>query len=350
MNRRNFLTKLAAGVVGSTVCRAGTEASFRTLSPSTGLAKQLAFSRHINDRRTVAEYLDGPIQSFRTSFNEDGTIDYDGVRTFVDHSIAGGSKTILLTAGDSHLTCMTNEEIVTLTRTICEHTSGRAMVVAADRNSRTTNSVLFAEYARSVGASVLMCQPPTWAKVSATSMAEHYVRVSQNLLVMIVTNSFDSEPAMGIEAIQTAIQKSKNVVAIKDDIFGDLGAGVCKIVKDTGAVLFAGGLKKNHLWLLQRGCGSCYMSTFLAFAPQIKNRYWKAIQAGDMNEAQAIVDHYETPFFDFLRVLPCGWNAGMHAALALHGITKRWVPKPYVSAGDETMERLRDFLHRNAML
>lgn len=349
MKRRDFLTTLAAGAAGTTLGYAATEAGVRSSSPSTGLAKQLAFSRHINDRRTVAEFLSGPIQSLRTSFNEDGTIDYDGVRAFVDHSISGGSKTILLTAGDSHLTCMTNEEIATLTRTVCEHTSGRAMVVAADRNSRTTTSVQFAEYARSVGASVLMCQPPTWAKVSATSMAEHYVRVSQNLLVMIVTNVFDSEPATGIEAIQTAIQNSKNVVAIKDDIFGELGAGVCKIVKGTGVVLFAGGLKKNHLWLLQRGCGSCYMSTFLAFAPQIKNRYWTAIQSGDLSQAQAIVDDYETPFFDLLRALPCGWNAGMHATLALHGITKRWLPKPYLSASNEVSDRLKDFLHRNAM-
>jgi len=310
----------------------------------------LAFSRHINDRRTVSEYLNGPIQSFRTSFNEDGTIDYDGVRTFVDHCIVGGSKTILLTAGDSHLTCMTNEEIATLTRTVCEHTAGRAMIVAADRNSRTVTSVKFAEYAKSVGASVLMCQPPTWAQVSATSVAEHYVQVSQHLLVMVVTNVFSSEPAMGVEAIGTALQRSKNVVAIKDDIFGDLGDGVCKIVKGSGAILFAGGLNKNHLWLLERGCGSCYMATFLAFAPQTEHRYWKAVEADDLKQAQAVVDQYETPLFDQLRALPCGWNAGMHATLALHGITKRWLPKPYLSASDKTMEQLKDFLRQKELL
>jgi dihydrodipicolinate synthase/N-acetylneuraminate lyase len=350
MKRRSLIKGLAVGALTGIVCRGAAETKSQSLTPSTGLTKQLTFSRHINDRLTVAEYLKGPIQSFRTSFNEDGSIDYDGVRNFVDHCIAGGSKTILLTAGDSHLTSMTNEEIARLTRTVCEHTSGRAMVVAADRNSRTATSMEFAQYARSVGASVLMCQPPTWAKVSAASMAEHYVKVSENLLVMIVTNVFESDPAIGIEAIQTAIRKSEKVVAIKDDIFGELGAGVCKIVRGTGAVLFAGGLMKNHLWLLQRGCGTCYMSTFLVFAPQIKNRYWELIKAGDLNGAQAMVAEYETPFFDFLSALSCGWNAGMHGTLAIHGIIKRWLPKPYLSASDESMDQLRDFLRRKSLL
>ncbi len=126
MNRRTFLSGLGSGILGSAVASA--REGQTTLSPSTGLTRQLALSRQIQDRETAAEFLKGPIQSFRTSFNQDGSIDYDGVRNFVDHSISGGSKTILMTAGDSHLTCMTNEEIASLTHLICEHTAGRAMV------------------------------------------------------------------------------------------------------------------------------------------------------------------------------------------------------------------------------
>jgi dihydrodipicolinate synthase/N-acetylneuraminate lyase len=344
-----FLSAIGSGALGTAIYPAATKASQSALSPSTGIARQLALSRKIQNRADVAEFLNGPIQSFRTSFNEDGTIDYNGVRSFVDHSIAGGSKTILLTAGDSHLTCMTNDEIANLTRTVCEHTAGRAMVVAADRNSRTASSMQFAEYARSVGASVLMCQPPTWAAVSAKSLAEHYEAISQNILVMIVTNVFSSNHAMGIEAVQTAVQASQKVVAIKDDVLGDFGSGICKVVKDTGAILFAGGRMKNHLFLWKQGCGHTFMSTFLAFAPDIEKQYWVYIRHNDVDSAQALIDKYEAPFFDYLLALPCGWNAGMHAILSIHGITKKWLPRPYLSADDETVAQLKDFLRQHGI-
>ncbi|MBS1798418.1 MAG: dihydrodipicolinate synthase family protein [Acidobacteria bacterium] len=350
MNRRKFLSTMGTGVLGNAIYPATAKAGPATSTPSTGLANQLKLSSQIHDRTSVAEFLNGPIQSFRTSFNEDGTIDYDGVRNFVDRSISGGSKTILLTAGDSHLTCMTNEEIATLTRAVCEHTAGRAMVVAADRNSRTASSLQFAEYAKSVGASVLMCQPPTWATVSAKSLADHYVAISQNILVMIVTNVFSSNHTMGIEAVKTAVRASPKVVAIKDDVLGDLGSGICKVVNGTGAILFAGGRMKNHLWLWQQGCGQTFMATFLAFAPAIEKHYWTRLQNGDAIGAQALIEQYENPFFDYLLALPCGWNAGMHAILSIHGITKKWLPRPYLSASDETVAQLKDYLRQHGML
>jgi len=338
---------MGAGALGSAMHPAAIKASNTKSSPATGIAKQLALSSQIHTRADVAEFLSGPIQSFRTSFNEDGTIDYDGVKSFVDHSISGGSKTILLTAGDSHLTCMTNEEIANLTRIVCEHTAGRAMVVAADRNSRTASSLQFAEYARSIGASILMCQPPTWAAISAKSAAEHYETISQNILVMVVTNVFNANHSMGIDAIKTAVQVSPKVVAIKDDVLGDFGSGICKVVKDTGAILFAGGRMKNHLFLWKQGCGHTYMSTFLAFAPSIEKQYWTYIQRNDAGSAQSLIDKYETPFFDYLLALPCGWNAGMHAILSLHGVMKKWLPRPYLSADEETIAQLKDFLHQH---
>ena len=56
------------------------------------------------DRDRVREALTGPIASVHTPFNEDGSIDFDGLRRSIDFDIAAGSRTVLLTAGDSHYT------------------------------------------------------------------------------------------------------------------------------------------------------------------------------------------------------------------------------------------------------
>ena len=89
----------------------------------------------------VREHLTGPFPSIRMPFNEDGSVDYEGLRHEIDFIIAAGSKTILLTAGDSHYMCLSDEEIAQVTRTTCEHTRGQAMVVAADRWYSTSRAV-----------------------------------------------------------------------------------------------------------------------------------------------------------------------------------------------------------------
>lgn len=317
-----------------------------------GLAKQRALGREVRDRKSVAEWLTGPIQSFRPSFNEDGSIDFDGVRRFVDCSIEGGSKTILLTAGDSHFICMTNDEIAEITRVVCEHTAGRAMIVAADWDTRTRTAVEFATYAREHGASIIMTKPADWAQsVTPETFAEHCVEVSRHLPVMIVTNSFMGRPLeFGINAIRMAIEGSDQVVSVKDDLLGEFAQQLCMTVAGSGVVAFAGGLKRNHLVMHHAGCGSTYMSTFLAFAPQIAKKYWSAIQAGNLEAAQGVIDEYETPYFNFLSKLPSGWNAGFHGTQAIYGITQKYRPRPYVTISDGELERLKGFLEKLELL
>ena len=79
-------------------------------------------------KEKVRACLTGPIASVRTPFNKDGSIDFDGLRNYVDFIIEAGSKTVLLTAGDSHYLCLSDADIADVTRTAVEQTSGRAMV------------------------------------------------------------------------------------------------------------------------------------------------------------------------------------------------------------------------------
>ena len=80
----------------------------------------------------VRDNLSGPIASLSTVFNRDGSIDYDGLRSLIDADISGGTKTILLTWGDSLFSLLTDDEIAEVTKVVVEHTGTRAMVVAAD--------------------------------------------------------------------------------------------------------------------------------------------------------------------------------------------------------------------------
>ena len=298
----------------------------------------------------VREHLTGPFPSIRMPFNEDGGVDYDGLRHEIDFIIAAGSKTVLLTAGDSHYTCLSDEEIAQVTRVACQHTAGRAMAVAADRLCSTTRAIEFAQFARAVGADVVMAQPPNWGgSCTSQTLVDHYQAVSQYIPVMLVTNVFASQsPDFALETIDRTLDRCPEVVAIKDDLCGDFARRLCLVAHERCA-LFAGGRKVNHINMWPYGCDG-YMSTFMDFKPEIAHRYWQAIQRKDLEAARAIIRDYDIPFFEFIATLTGGWNAGLHGTLELFGVAKRWRRKPYHSLDDAEMEKLTAFLKGKGIL
>ena len=301
-------------------------------------------------RDKVRACLTGPIASVRTMFSRDGSIDFDGLRSYVDFIVEAGTKTVLLTAGDSHYECLGDSEIAEVTRVTSEQTARRAMVVAADQFYSTGRAVEFAQYAKSVGAEVVMCRPPDWSQsCTPETLSDHYAAVAQQMPVMIVTNVFSSHgPAFGLETIRLALEKSDNVVAVKDDMRGAFATKLCLLAHDRCAI-FAGGQKISHMNMHPYGCDG-YLSTFITFKPEIAHRYWKAIEAGDLTEASAVIAEYDMPYFDFIVPLTGGFDAGIHGTLELFGIAQRWRRPPYHSLRDEEMEKLADFFKGKALL
>ena len=69
-------------------------------------------------REEVREALTGPVSSLKTPFTRSGEIDYPGLRRLIDRNLEGGSKSSLLTSGDSLFTLMTDDEIADVTRAV----------------------------------------------------------------------------------------------------------------------------------------------------------------------------------------------------------------------------------------
>jgi len=301
-------------------------------------------------REEVRKALTGPVGSVRTPFRRDGNIDFDGLRNTIDFNINAGSKTVLLTAGDSHYFILSDREIAEVTKVAAEHTAGRAMMVAADRHYGTAHAVEFAQYARALGADVLMVMPPDWGQsFTIDDLVAHYAAIAKHIPVMVVTNVFVPRGMdFGINALRALVDQVGGIVAVKDDFCGEFARKMALLVHDQWAVI-SGGQKQNHLDALSYGCDG-YLSTFISFSPEIARYYWEAVQSPDLRTARAMIKGYDMPFFDFISTLPGGFDAGMHGAMELFGIAPRWRRKPYHSLNDEEMERLTDFFQKLALL
>lgn len=294
--------------------------------------------------------LAGPIPSLKLPFNQDGSIDYNGLRRLIDFNIAAGAKALMLTAGDSHYVALSESEIAEVTRVTVKHTAGRALVIAADRYYHTAQAVEFAHFVRDAGADLLMVMPPDWGGSSTPpSFAEHYQTVARVMPVMLVSNVFISRgQKFGLETIKTVLETAENVVAIKDDMCGEFARKMSLLVQERWAVV-SGGQKQNHLNNHPYGCDG-YLSTFISIKPEIAHTYWKAVASDNWAEIRRIVRDYDNPFFELVMGLPGGFNAGIQAVLELKGIAQRWRRKPYHSLSDRELEVLAHGLKKLGIL
>ena len=302
------------------------------------------------DRQEIKARLTGPLATIRTVFHPDGRIDWEGVRRQVDFVIEGGSGAVILTYGDSLYSLLSDQEVAEATRVVGEQARGRAVVVAADRCWPTQTTVEFARYARKVGADVLMTLPPDWGgSCTSETLARHYADVAGVIPAMMVTNVLIPRGIpFAVDTIERVRDTVENVVAVKDDWNEEFGRRLSQAVYGKWAVI-AGGQKQHHLNALPYGCDG-YISTFMAFKPSVAQDYWKAIQSRHPDEAARIVRELDMPLFDFLLSLRGGFDAGIHGALDLFGIAKRWRRAPYYDLNESEMESLDGFFKERGLL
>lgn len=293
----------------------------------------------------VREQLTGPIPSIRTPFTPAGDVDFAALDDLVDRCIEGGASVLMLTAGDSHFLCLSDEEILEVTRATCRRARGRAEVIAADRSHSTARALEFAGLARDAGAFCLMAMPPDWGgSTTPVTLAAHYAELARVLPVMIVTNIFASRgQAFGLEAIGRSLDASADVVSVKNDVGGGFARQLSLDFGDRAAIL-AGGQKINHLEMIPFGGGQGYLSTFASLVPEVATRYWAAVSSGDLALARRICATIDVPFFETILGLPGGFDAGMHAALEAVGVGTRHRRAPYYTLDATQAEPVRAFL------
>lgn len=301
------------------------------------------------DRGWVRHALSGPMTSLHPTFTEDGSLDPAGIARTVEHALAAGSGTMLLTYGDSLHSILSDREVGDLLRLVVAATAGRAMVVAADRQWPTLIELAFAREAREAGADVLMVLPPNWGRsVTVDSLVRHYRAVAEVIPTMIVTAAFAGIETMGLETLRILVNMEPRVVALKDDLCGEFARRVGRLCHPSWAVI-SGGQKQNHLDMHPYGCDG-YMSTFLHFNPSIAHRYWDLVVAGDLATAGALIDRYERPYMDRVLSMPGGFDAGFHATLEASGLAGRWRRPPYHSLTADEYEAFAGFLGSTGML
>ncbi len=95
-----------------------------------------------------------------TPFNDDGTLDLEGMKRVLDLMIDQGVDGICILANFSEQFLISDSERETLTRLCLEHVAGRVPVIVTISHFATPIVVERAKYAKDLGASIVMMMPP----------------------------------------------------------------------------------------------------------------------------------------------------------------------------------------------
>jgi len=297
-------------------------------------------------REEVRHALTGPMMSLWTPFRENGDIDYEGVRRIIDYTVdEGGSKTVIITAGDSLYTVLSDDEVAELAKVVVDHTAGRAMVVAAADFWSTRQTVEFARYAREIGADMVMVAPPDWSRsCTDDSIVEHYSQAAAcDIPIMVVTNFLQPRSeSFRLHVIERLRDEVEGIYAVKDDVCGEFARRLSLLVYDRWS-LFVSGTKREVLNTFPYGCDG-YMSNFICFKPELAHEFWNAVQAGDGSGIRKFIAENDIPIWDLPSEFNRCFDVIAHGILELKGLAGRWRRAPYHSLNDGEMEKLAHFL------
>jgi len=297
-------------------------------------------------REEVRHALTGPMMSLWTPFRENGDIDYEGVRRIIDYTVdEGGSKTVIITAGDSLYTVLSDDEVAELAKVVVDHTAGRAMVVAAADFWSTRQTVEFARYAREIGADMVMVAPPDWSRsCTDDSIVEHYSQAAAcDIPIMVVTNFLQPRSeSFRLHVIKRLRDEVEGIYAVKDDVCGEFARRLSLLVYDRWS-LFVSGTKREVLNTFPYGCDG-YMSNFICFKPELAHEFWNAVQAGDGSGIRKFIAENDIPIWDLPSEFNRCFDVIAHGILELKGLAGRWRRAPYHSLNDGEMEKLAHFL------
>ena len=133
-----------------------------------------------------------------TPFNDDGTVDYEGMKRVIDCTVDQGSDGICILANFSEQFLITDEERRLLTEVSLKHMSGRLPVIVTISHYATQIAVARAQHAKNHGAAMVMMMPPyhgALLKGSAEQSFEQFAQVGDVGIPIMVQDA----PLSGVD-------------------------------------------------------------------------------------------------------------------------------------------------------
>lgn len=271
------------------------------------------------------------ITAMCTPFDSSLQIDWDRQEALIEHLIATGTDTIVVSGTTAESPTLTKEEKLKLFSFTLEKVNGRAKVIVGTGSNSTADSIAFTKLAEELGVDGVMVVAPYYNRPSQEGLYQHFAAIINETKLPVMIYNVPGRTSVNISAETSArLAQLPNVVAIKE-ASGSLSqiSDVIRLVPKDVAV-YSGDDGLTLPVLAVGGAGVVSVASHVVGAEMKK--MMDAFFTNDLGTAQEI-HHALTPAFHglFLTTSP----APLKYALSLMGLSEEYVRLPIVTLTDD---------------
>ncbi len=165
-------------------------------------------------KKTIFE---GVATALVTPMYEDGSINFDRLRTLIDEQIEAGIPALVICGTTGESATMTLEEHSEVIKAAVEHTAGRIKIIAGAGSNDTACAAQLAVEAEEAGADALLLVTPYYNKATQGGLIAHYKYIAERVHLPIILYNVPSRTGVNIKPETYAkLAEIPNIVAIKE--------------------------------------------------------------------------------------------------------------------------------------
>ncbi len=276
--------------------------------------------------------INGSIVALVTPMQEDGSVDYDGLRRLIDWHVAEGTDCVGVVGTTGESPTVSVEEHCEIIRVAVEHAKGRVPIMAGAGGNSTAEAIELSRYALKVGADCTLSVVPYYNKPSQEGIYRHFKAIAEAVDIPMVLYNVPSRTVADM-AVETTLRLAQvpGIVGVKEAT-GEIDRASWLIKRaPAGFSVYSGDDGSAVALMLLGGHGNVSVTANLA--PKLMHELCMAAMAGRAKEAAAIhlkLMPLHTHLFTEPSPAPAKWAM---AKLGLCGAALRLPITPLTPAG-----------------
>ncbi|WP_323003507.1 4-hydroxy-tetrahydrodipicolinate synthase [Denitromonas sp.] len=231
--------------------------------------------------------ITGSIVAIVTPMQEDGSLDFDSLRSLIDFHVREGTDGIVVVGTSGESPTVNVDEHCELIRVAVGHAAGRIPVIAGTGGNSTAEAIELTRFAKQAGAQAGLSVVPYYNRPGQEGMYRHFRAIAEaDDLPMILYNVPGRTVADLANDTTLRLAEIPNIVGIKDAT-GNIGRA-CDLVARApeGFALYTGDDMTTLAFILMGGHGC--ISVTANVAPKMMHDMCAAALKGDVATARAI--------------------------------------------------------------
>ncbi len=152
-----------------------------------------------------------------TPFNEDTSVNYDGLAKLLDFHIENETDAIVICGTTGESATLTQKEHADVIKFTCDYVNHRIPVIAGTGSNETAYAIELSQDAEKAGADAMLVVTPYYNKCSQRGLVKHYQAIADNVTKPIIIYNVPSRTGVNVlPATYAELCEHKNIVATKE--------------------------------------------------------------------------------------------------------------------------------------